>query len=48
MANGYYMSLTLNQSKHRTAAPTGAAVHYVSGKMYLCRTSPVDDTKKGI
>ena len=48
MANGYFISLTLNQSKHRTAAPTRAAVHYVSGKMYLCRTSPVDDTKKGI
>ena len=48
MANGYFISLTLNQSKHGTAAPTRAAVHYVSDKMYLCRTSPVDDTKKGI
>ena len=48
MANGYFISLTLNQSKHRTAAPTRAAMHYVSGKMYLCRTFPVDDAKKVI
>ena len=48
MANGYLISLTLNQSKHRTAAPTRAAMHYVSGKMYLCRTFPVDDAKKVI
>ena len=48
MANGYFISLTLNQSKHRTAAPSRAAVHYVSGKMYLCKTFSVDDTEKGI
>ena len=48
MANGYFISLTLNQSKHRTAAPTRAAMHYVSGKMYLCRRFLVDDAKKVI
>ena len=48
MAIGYFPSLTLNQSKHRTAAPTRAAMHYVSGKMYLCRTFSVDEAKNVI
>ena len=48
MANGYFISLTLNQSKHRTAASTRADMHYVSGKMYLCRTFSVDDAIKVI
>ena len=46
MTIGYFLSLTLNQSKHRTVAPTRAVMHYVSGKMYLCRTFSVDDAKK--